>query len=207
LTRSGTTFHRPQSTAWLTLYEGDVSCCIRQMVVTPDTDCFFDPHPNLFLWYLWPIDAYLYSKQRRLVGGAIGGWAHCNVWNAINGTDSNTSNIWKPCLILFHQFHSSHYNEPVLLQLLLPDSYDFQSCEIHRLWPTLFISMYWFPYMNCNSANLWNCCMLRLYFCSVDYSWRAPHRPASELICSSTHQIVSLLQQNRHFLLSLKVLF
>jgi hypothetical protein len=27
--------------------------------------------------------------QRRLVGGAIGGQAHCNGWNGINGTVSN----------------------------------------------------------------------------------------------------------------------
>ena len=31
--------------------------------------------------------------QWRLVGGAKGGWAHCNGWNAINGT---ISNMWKP---------------------------------------------------------------------------------------------------------------
>ncbi len=38
LKRSGTTFHRPQSTTWSTLCEGDVLDCVRQMVVTPDTD-------------------------------------------------------------------------------------------------------------------------------------------------------------------------
>ncbi len=32
--------HRPQSTTWSTLCEGDVSHCVRQMVVTPDTDWF-----------------------------------------------------------------------------------------------------------------------------------------------------------------------
>uniref|UniRef100_A0A674A8E4 Syntaxin 12, like n=1 Tax=Salmo trutta TaxID=8032 RepID=A0A674A8E4_SALTR len=36
------------------------------------------------------------SSQRRLVGGDIGGQALCNGWNGINGTVSNTSNIWKP---------------------------------------------------------------------------------------------------------------
>ena len=30
----------------------------------------------------------------------------------------------------------------------------------------------WFPHMNCNSVNQWNCCMLRLYFCSVHYILR-----------------------------------
>ncbi len=43
LKRSGPTFHRPQSTTWLTLCEGDVLHCVRQMVVTPDTDWFSDP--------------------------------------------------------------------------------------------------------------------------------------------------------------------
>jgi hypothetical protein len=47
LKRSGTTFHRPQSTTRSTLCEGDVSRCIRQMVVTPDTDWFSDPHQIL----------------------------------------------------------------------------------------------------------------------------------------------------------------
>ena len=56
-------FHRPQLTAWWTLCEGDVSHCMRQMVVTPDTDWFSDPHPYLFWRYLWPTDAYLYSQS------------------------------------------------------------------------------------------------------------------------------------------------
>ena len=49
LKRNGTTFHRPQSTARSTLCKGDVSWCMRQMVVTPDTDWFTDPHPYFFL--------------------------------------------------------------------------------------------------------------------------------------------------------------
>ncbi len=43
LKRSGPTFHRSQSTTWSTLCEGDVLHCVRQMVVTPDTDWFSDP--------------------------------------------------------------------------------------------------------------------------------------------------------------------
>ena len=40
---------RPQSTAWSTLCEGNVSHCMRQMVVTPDTDWLSDPDaPNFF---------------------------------------------------------------------------------------------------------------------------------------------------------------
>ncbi len=35
-----TTFYRPQSTTWSTLCKGDVLHCVRQMVVTPDTDWF-----------------------------------------------------------------------------------------------------------------------------------------------------------------------
>ncbi len=45
LKRSRLTFHRPQSTTWSTLCEGDVLHCVRQMVVTPDTDWFSDPPP------------------------------------------------------------------------------------------------------------------------------------------------------------------
>ena len=44
----GTIFHRPQSTAWSTLCEGDVSRCIRQIAVTPDSDWLSDPGPYLF---------------------------------------------------------------------------------------------------------------------------------------------------------------
>ena len=40
LKRRGSTFHRPQSTGWSTRCEGDVSCCMRQMVITPDIDWF-----------------------------------------------------------------------------------------------------------------------------------------------------------------------
>ncbi len=46
LKRSGPTFPRPQSTTWSTLCEGDVLHCVRQMVVTPDTDWFSDPPPT-----------------------------------------------------------------------------------------------------------------------------------------------------------------
>jgi hypothetical protein len=38
-------------------------------------------------------------QQRRLVGRAVGGWAHCNDWNDIIGTQSNV--VWI-CLIPFH---------------------------------------------------------------------------------------------------------
>ncbi len=38
--RSGPTFHRPQPTTWSTLCEGDMLHCVRQMVVTQDTDWF-----------------------------------------------------------------------------------------------------------------------------------------------------------------------
>ena len=63
LKRSGTTFCSTQSTAWSTLYVGDLSHCLRQMVVTPDTDWCSDPRPYLFLRYLWSTDAYLYSQS------------------------------------------------------------------------------------------------------------------------------------------------
>ena len=41
-----------QSTAWSTLCEGDVSRCMRQMAVTPDTDWFSYLHPSMLLRYL-----------------------------------------------------------------------------------------------------------------------------------------------------------
>ncbi len=46
LKRSGPTFHRPQSTTWSTLCEGDVLHCVRHMVVTPDTDWFSGLYPG-----------------------------------------------------------------------------------------------------------------------------------------------------------------
>ena len=67
LKRSGTTFHRPQSITWSTLCERDVSRCMRQVVVLPDTDWFSDPHyfPSLkhVFVYLWPTDTHLYSQS------------------------------------------------------------------------------------------------------------------------------------------------
>ncbi len=45
LKRIGPTLHSSQSTTWSTLCEGDVLHCVRQMVVTPDTDWFLDPPP------------------------------------------------------------------------------------------------------------------------------------------------------------------
>ena len=64
LKRSGTIFHKPQLRAWSTLCKRDVLCCMRQMVVTPDTDWFSDPHRNFFFkGYLWPTDEYVYSQS------------------------------------------------------------------------------------------------------------------------------------------------
>ncbi len=49
------TFHRPQSTTRSTLCEGDALHCVRQMVVTPDTDWFSGPHNTIKLHILeWP---------------------------------------------------------------------------------------------------------------------------------------------------------
>ncbi len=58
LKRSGPTFHRPQSTTWPTLCEGDVLHCMRQTVVTSQTDWFLDPPdpPNTVKLHIleWP---------------------------------------------------------------------------------------------------------------------------------------------------------
>ena len=55
-------FAQPQSAAWSTLCEGDVSRCMRQ-VVTPETDWYSDPGLYLFLRYLWPTDANISSQS------------------------------------------------------------------------------------------------------------------------------------------------
>ena len=55
-------------------------------------------------WQLSTQNSDRLTCQRRLVGEVIGGWAHCNGWNGIK------------------QFHSRHYNEPVLW-LLPPASF------------------------------------------------------------------------------------
>ncbi len=62
LKRSGPTSHRPQSTTWSTLCEGDVLHCVRQMVVTPDTDWFTYP-PNTVKLHIieWP---FIVSRLR-----------------------------------------------------------------------------------------------------------------------------------------------
>ncbi len=58
LKKSGSTFHRPRSTTWSTLWEGDVLHCMRQMVFTLDTDWFSDPPdlPNTVKLHIleWP---------------------------------------------------------------------------------------------------------------------------------------------------------
>jgi hypothetical protein len=87
LKKSGTTFHRPQSTAWSTLCEGDVALHEAYAGHTRYWLVFWSI--PIYLRYLWPIDAYLFP----------------------------------------------------------------QSCKIHRLWPIEFISIDWFPYMNCNSVT------------------------------------------------------
>jgi hypothetical protein len=53
----------------------------------------------------------LHMNQWRLVGGDVGAQAQGNGWNGINETESNMVSI---CLIPFHLYHSSHYNEPIL---------------------------------------------------------------------------------------------
>jgi hypothetical protein len=45
-------------------------------------------------------------NQRRLVGGAIGGWAHCNGWSGINGKMKVVYIILKT-LQYIHRFHNT----------------------------------------------------------------------------------------------------
>lgn len=44
---------------------------------------------------VYPLSVTVYTVQRRLFGGDIGGWAHFNGWNGMNGMVKNTSNTWK----------------------------------------------------------------------------------------------------------------
>ena len=84
-------FHRPQSTAWSTLCKRNGWCCMRQIMVTPDTDWFSDSWPYLF---------FIYLKVK--------------------------ISVTNRCICVF---------------------------PVHRLGPNDFISIDWFPYMNCNSVK------------------------------------------------------
>ncbi len=72
LKRSEPTSHRPQSTTWSTLCEGDVLHCVREMVVTPDTDwfsvsfCYFN-YAQLYAMLTFTICIYgsWYSRFRQ----------------------------------------------------------------------------------------------------------------------------------------------
>ena len=59
LKRSGTTFHRPQSTPWSTLWAGDVSGWMRQIVLTG----ILIQTPTFSLRYSCPTDEYLYLQS------------------------------------------------------------------------------------------------------------------------------------------------
>ncbi len=72
LKRSGPTSHSPQSTTWSTLCEGDVLHCVREMVVTPDTDwfsvsfCYFNyAQLNAMLTFTICIYGSWYSRFRQ----------------------------------------------------------------------------------------------------------------------------------------------
>ena len=92
LKRRGTTFHRPQSTAWSTLCEWDVSHWLHEANGGHTRYWTVFRYLKKYIFfkvYLWPTESYLYS----------------------------------------------------------------QSFEIHRFGHNLFISVDWFPYMNCNTAK------------------------------------------------------
>ena len=94
LKRSGKTFHRPQLTAWATLCEGEVWRCMRQMVFTPDTDCFF-------LRYLWPTDAYLYFQSCEIHRLGLNAFISTHWFPYMN---CNNSNIFVEFIFLFSVF-------------------------------------------------------------------------------------------------------
>ena len=60
--RSGTTFHRPQSTAWSTLCEGDVALYEANGGHTRYGLVFWST-PLPYIKYLWWTDTYLYSQS------------------------------------------------------------------------------------------------------------------------------------------------
>lgn len=63
------------------------------------------------------------------MGEDIGGLAHCNDWYAIHGMVSNMETTFDS----FQLFHSSHYNVPVLLNILPPAPTATEAGPINRL--------------------------------------------------------------------------
>jgi hypothetical protein len=81
--------------------------------------------------------------QWRLVGGAMGGWAHCNGWNGINGTHMWFSYVW---------YHSIHFIPAITMS---PSSYSSSHQPPLRfnvdptfipLWSTFFWCCVWSCY-------------------------------------------------------------
>ena len=54
--------------------------------------------------------AFNATRDKRLVGGAIGGRAHYNGWIGVNGMVPNTSNTWKQHFIPAITMSPSSYN-------------------------------------------------------------------------------------------------
>ncbi len=109
LKRSGPTFHRPQSTTWSTLCEGDVLHCVRQMVVKPDTDWFSDPPtpPNTVKLHIleWPFIVaslrhtcaiIMLSNQHLDMPHLWGGWIiSAKEKCSLTDLDRFVNNIWE----------------------------------------------------------------------------------------------------------------
>ncbi len=114
LKRSGPTFHRPQSTTWSTLCEGDVLHCVRKMVVTPETDWFSDPPKTVKLHILeWP---FIVASLRHTCAIIMLSYQHLDItpvrWmdylgkgEVLTNTDLDTivNNIWEKWAFCVHR--------------------------------------------------------------------------------------------------------
>ncbi len=110
LKRSGSTFHRPQSTTWSTLCEGGVFHCAKHMVATPDTDWFSDPtgHPNTVKLHILELPfivasvrhtcaIIMLSNQHLDMLHLWGGWIILGKGEVLTNTDLDrfVNNIWE----------------------------------------------------------------------------------------------------------------
>ena len=122
-------------------------------------------------------------QQRAPVHANIKQHSHCSEVGQHSTINSLISSMRRRCFGLHdaNGRHTRHWlvliHDPTLfLRYLWPtDAYLYsQSCEIHRLGPSEFISIDSFPYMNCNSVKSLK--LLHLYFCSVYVDFPA-HTP------------------------------
>ena len=96
LKRSRTSFYRPQSTAWSTLWEGDVSRCMRHVAVTPETDWFSDPRPYLLIGICDQQMHFCISSHVKSIDYGLMNWFK---WTDFLIWTVNQSNLWDCCML------------------------------------------------------------------------------------------------------------